>query len=209
MKRKSKRRRRTTKKDKKDNKENKNSARAERKRKLSPARSTGRSITPVPEFRLIVIKPKNRIAAPPNNSYLYVPTLTPPTCIPNIISPINYVPNSPEAVQLKSLSIATICLDEPFQPTIVTDIVNNRDDFNNIVKSTEVKAESSTSAKSINEEETCISLFATGEYVPALKADETREEMTYEPTPKHILQLKTMADCQKSRIILNVGWFQV
>jgi hypothetical protein len=205
MKRKSKRRRRTKKKDKKDNKENKNSARAERKRKRSPARSTGRSITPIPEFRLIVIKPKNRIAAPPNNSYLYVPTLTPPTCIPNIISPINYVPNSPEAVQLKSPSIATICLDEPFQPTIVTDIVNNRDDFNNIVKRTEVKAESSTSAKSINEEETCISLFATGEYVPALKADETREEMTYEPTPKHILQLKTMADCQKSRIILIVG----
>jgi hypothetical protein len=38
----------------------------------------------------------------------------------------------------------------------------------------------------------------------ALNADETRE-MTYEPTTKHILQLKTMAECQKSRIILNVG----
>jgi hypothetical protein len=46
-----------------------------------------------------------------------------------------------------------------FQPTIVTDIVNNCDDFNNIVKSTEVKAQSSTSAKSINEDDTCISLF--------------------------------------------------
>jgi hypothetical protein len=61
-------------------------------------------------------------------------------------------------------------LDEPFQPTIVTDIVNNCDDFNNIVKSTEVKAQSSTSAKRINEDDTCISLFATDEYVPALKA---------------------------------------
>jgi hypothetical protein len=50
--------------------------------------------------------------------------LTPPTCIPNIISPINSVTNSPEVVQIKSPSIATICLDEPFQPTIVTDIVN-------------------------------------------------------------------------------------
>ena len=115
------------------------------------------------------------------------------------------MPNSPEVVQIKSPSIATICLDEPFQPTIVTDIVNNCDDFNNIVKSTEVKAQSSTSAKSINEDDTCISLFATDEYVPALKADETREEVIYEPTPKHILQLKTMAECQKSRIILNVG----
>jgi hypothetical protein len=201
-----KRKRRTKRKrKKKDNKENRNSARAERKRKYSPARSTGRSITPVPESRLIIIKPKNRIAAPVNNSYLYVPTLTPPTCIPNIISPINSVPNSPEVVQIKSPSIATICLDEPFQPTIVTDIVNNCDDFNNIVKSTEVKAQSSTSAKRINEDDTCISLFATDEYVPALKTDETREEVIYEPTPKHILQLKTMAECQKSRIILNVG----
>jgi hypothetical protein len=75
------------------------------------------------------------------------------------------VPNSPEVVQIKSPSIATICLDEPFQPTIVTDIVNNCDDFNNIVKSTEVKAQSSTSAKRINEDDTCISLFATDEYV--------------------------------------------
>jgi hypothetical protein len=98
-------------------------------------------------------------------------------------------------------------LDEPFQPTctIVTDIVNNHEDFNNIVKSTEVKAQSSTSAKSINEAETCISLFATDEYVPALNSDENREEVTYEPTPKHTLPLKTMAECQKSRIILNVG----
>ena len=182
------------KRDKEDNKENKNSVRADRKRKHSPARSTGRSITPVPESRIIVIKPENRIAAPPNNSY--VPTLTPPSCIPNIISPINSVPNSPEAVQLKSLSIATFCLDEPFQPTIVADIVNNRDDFNHIVKSTEVKAQSSASARSINEEDTYISLFATDEYVPALNSDEIREEVTYEPTPKHILQLKTMAECQ-------------
>jgi hypothetical protein len=138
-----------------------------------------------------------------NNFYLYVPTFTPPTCIPNIISPINSVPNSPEVVQIKSPRIATICLDEPFQATIVTDIVNNRDDFNNIVKSTEVKAQSSTSAKSINEEDTCISLFATDEYVPALKPDETREEVIYEPTPKHILQLKTMTECQKSRISVS------
>jgi hypothetical protein len=94
MKRRRKRRRRTKKKDKKNNKENKNSVRADRKRKHSPARSTCRSI--IPESRIIVIKPKNRIAAPPNNSY--VSTLTPPTCIPNIISPINFVPNSPEAV---------------------------------------------------------------------------------------------------------------
>ena len=56
------------KRDKKDIKENTNSVRADRKRKHSPARSTGRSITPVPESRIIVIKPKNRIAAPPNNS---------------------------------------------------------------------------------------------------------------------------------------------
>jgi hypothetical protein len=48
------------KKEKKDNKENKNSARAERKRKHSPARSTGRSIIPVPESRLIIIKPKKQ-----------------------------------------------------------------------------------------------------------------------------------------------------
>jgi hypothetical protein len=115
------------------------------------------------------------------------------------------VANSPEVVQIKSPSIDTICLDEPFQPTIVTDIVNNCDDFNNIVKSTEVKAQSSTSAKSINEDDTYISLFASEEYVPALKADETREKVIYEPTPKHILQLKTMVECQKSRIILNVG----
>jgi hypothetical protein len=44
----------------------------------------------------------------------------------------------------------------------------------------------------INEDDTCISLFASDEYVPALKADETREEVIYEPTPKHILQLKTI-----------------
>ena len=150
-----KRKRRTKRKrKKKDNKENRNSARAERKRKHSPARSTGRSITPVPESKLIIIKPKNRIAAPVNNSYLYVPTLTPPTCIPNIISPIHSVPNSPEVIQSKSPSIATICLVEPYQPTLVTDILNNPDDFNNIVKSTEVKAQSSTSAKSINEDDT-------------------------------------------------------
>ena len=85
-KRKSKRRRRT--------KRTIRRIRADRKRKHSPARSTCRSI--IPESRIIVIKPKNRIAAPPNNSY--VSTLTPPTCIPNIISPINFVPNSPEAV---------------------------------------------------------------------------------------------------------------
>jgi hypothetical protein len=51
--------------------------------------------------------------------------------------------------------------------------------LNNIVKSTEVKAQSSTSAKSINEDDTCISLFASDEYVPALKADETRVEVSY------------------------------
>jgi hypothetical protein len=90
-------------------------------------------------------------------------------------------------------------LDEPFQPTIVADIVNNRDDFNHIVKSTEVKAQSSASARSINEEDTYISLFATDEYVPALNSDEIREEVTYEPTPKHILQLKTMAELQLER----------
>jgi hypothetical protein len=39
-----------------------------------------------------------------------------------------------------------------------------------------LKAQSSTSAKSINEDDTCISLFASEEYVPALKADETRED---------------------------------
>jgi hypothetical protein len=70
-------------------------------------------------------------------------------------------------------------------------ITINLDSGTGVIKSTEVKAQSSTSAKSINEDDTCISLFATDEYVPALKADETREEMTYEPTPKHILQLKT------------------
>jgi hypothetical protein len=64
---------------KKDNKENRNSARAERKRKHSPARSTGRSITPVPESRLIVIKPKNRIAAPANKVGTHVSNLEPPT----------------------------------------------------------------------------------------------------------------------------------
>jgi len=45
------------------------------------------------------------------------------------------------------------------EPTIVTDIATNRNDY--IVKSTEVKAQSSTSAKSVNEEDTCISLFDT------------------------------------------------
>jgi hypothetical protein len=72
-------------------------------------------------------------------------------------------------------------------------------DFNNIVKSTEVKAESSTSAKGINEEETCISLFATGEYIPALNADETRE-MTYEPT-----SFKTMYDRIDDGSLCKVG----
>ena len=46
------------KRDKMDNKENKNSVRSERKRKYSPARS--RSITPVLESRIIVIKPKKQ-----------------------------------------------------------------------------------------------------------------------------------------------------
>jgi hypothetical protein len=34
------------------------------------------------------------------------------------------------------------------------------------------------------------------EFIPALNSYEIREEVTYEPTPNHILQLKTMAECQ-------------
>lgn len=125
---------------------------------------------------------------------------------PDIISPINSVPNSPKDVQPKSPSIATICLDEP---TIVTDIATNRNNY--IVKSIEVKAQSinSTSATSINEEDTCISLFATDECVPVLNSDDVTGEATYEPPLKNILQLKTMTECQKSRIILNVGGSRV
>lgn len=110
---------------------------------------------------------------------------------PDIISPINSVPNSPKDVQPKSPSIATICLDEP---TIVTDIATNRNNY--IVKSIEVKAQSinSTSATSINEEDTCISLFATDECVPVLNSDDVTGEATYEPPPKNILQLKTMTE---------------
>ena len=37
------------------------------------------------------------------------------------------------------------------------------------------------------------------------QTEEIAGESTYEPTPKHSLQLKTMAECQKSRNILNVG----
>jgi hypothetical protein len=40
--------------------------------------------------------------------------------------PINSVLNSPKDVQLKSSIIGTICLDEP---TIVTDIATNRNDY--------------------------------------------------------------------------------
>lgn len=189
-------------KKKRENKENKSSdtCRAERKRKHCD--SPARSVTPVPESRIIVLKPKNRITAPPTNSY--VPTLSPPTCIPELISPIN----SPKPVPHKSPSIATICLDEHTPSYIVTKIATtstcNR--INN-VNSTEEKVPRSTtsSVKSINEEETCISLFAADEYVPAANSDDVREEPTYEPTPKHILQLKAMAECQKSRLILNVG----
>ena len=63
----------------------------------------------------------------------------------------------------------------------------------------------STSAKSVNEEDNCISSFATDENVPVLNSDEITGEANYEPTPKHIWQLKTMAEYQKSRIILNVN----
>ena len=37
------------------------------------------------------------------------------------------------------------------------------------------------------------------------QTEEIAGESTFEPTPKHSLQLKTMAECQKSRNILNVG----
>ena len=87
------------------------------------------------------------------------------------------------------------------EPTIVT----NCNGYT--VKSTKVKAQSSTIVKSVNEEETFISLFSTDEYV--INSDEITGETNYEPTPKHILQLKTMAECQKSRIILNVGGSRV
>lgn len=63
----------------------------------------------------------------------------------------------------------------------------------------------STSAKSVNEEDNCISSFATDENVPVLNSDEITGEANYEPTPKHIWQLKTMAEYHKSRIILNVS----
>ena len=59
-------------KKKRDKKDNKNSVSFEGKRKHSPARS--RSTTPVPESRILVITPQNRIAAPPNSSY--VPSLS-------------------------------------------------------------------------------------------------------------------------------------
>ena len=63
----------------------------------------------------------------------------------------------------------------------------------------------STSAKSVNEEDNCISLFATDENVLVLNSDEITGKANYEPPPKHIWQLKTMAEYQKSRIILNVS----
>ena len=53
--------------------------------------------------------------------------------------------------------------------------------------------------------DTCISLCVTDEYVLVLNSEEIAGESTYEPTPKHILQLKTMAECQRSHIILNIG----
>jgi len=186
------------KRNKSHDKENKYSGVAERKRKHSPERA--RSVTPVPESRVIIIKPKNRITAPPQSTY--VPTLSPPTCtrIPDIISPIKSVPNSPK-VQQKSPSVGTICLDEPIIGSSNTE--TNCDDC--IINSPKVKAKSisSASVKSVNEEDTCISIFAADEYIPASNTNEI--EATYEPTPKHILQLKSMAECQKSRIILNVG----
>ena len=48
-----------------------------------------------------------------------------------------------------------------------------------------------------------ISIFAPDEYAPS--TGEKEVNCTYVPTPKYMLQLKAMADCQKSRLILNVG----
>jgi len=41
---------------------------------------------------------------------------------------------------------------------------------------------------SVNEEDNCISLFATDENVLVLNSDEITGEANYEPTPKHIWQ---------------------
>ena len=42
-------------------------------------------------------------------------------------------------------------------------------------------------------------------YAPEYTDSTSTKEVDYIPTPKYMLKLKTMADCQKSRIILNIG----
>ena len=54
-------------------------------------------------------------------------------------------------------------------------------------------------------EKTPVFLYLLPMSIRLYQTEEIAGESTYEPTPKHSLQLKTMAECQKSRIILNVG----
>ena len=73
---------------------------------------------------------------------------------------------------------ATICLDELHAPVIETGIATSDNDH--IVKYPEVKAQfiNSTSAMSVNGEDTCISIFATDEYVPVSNSEEIAGEST-------------------------------
>ena len=54
-------------------------------------------------------------------------------------------------------------------------------------------------------EKTPVFLYLLPMSIHLYQTEEIAGESTYEPTPKHSLQLKTMAECQKSRNILNVG----
>lgn len=144
----------------------------------------------MPEPRKIILKPANRIISPPSN--VYAPILIPPAAamVSPIVTPykIKDVPSTEtvpeEPPKPSSPSNSTVCLDEISHHSTQLDHV----DINNNAPN----------------EADVISIYAPEEYNP-VDTSKSVEETTYTPTPKHILQLKAMAESQKSRIILNVG----
>ncbi|CAC5421301.1 unnamed protein product [Mytilus coruscus] len=130
---------------------------------------------------------------------MYAPTLVP------LVIPL-FSEEAPSTVCLDELNLF---IAEPIlESTNDVPIVSN--DYEYIIPPPEIcTAPSVCSFQSTFEPKQfdVLSLLIPDEYSPELKAPSVNApcvDVSYIPTPKNTLQLKAMADCQKSRIILNV-----
>ena len=121
--------------------------------------------------------------------HVYAPTLVPP------VEPLFY-----------EEAPSTVCLDE-LKFFIAEPLFETTDNVPNVPDVSKENCAASVCSQQSKQLDV-LSLLAPDEYSPELTAPSVNAlstDSSYIPTPKNVLQLKAMADCQKFRIILNVG----